>query len=48
MQGWGLNVEAVRQLRGICGDRQVADATNIHYAAAAPVCSSIVYSRDPS
>lgn len=48
MQGWALNVEAVRQLRGECGERQVEGATNIHYAAASPVCSSIVYSRDPS
>ncbi|MBJ3778119.1 thiolase family protein [Acuticoccus mangrovi] len=48
MQGWALNVEAVRQLRGECGDRQVAGATNIHYGCASPVCSSIVYSRDPS
>jgi acetyl-CoA acetyltransferase len=48
MQGWALNVEAVRQLRGACGARQVEGAANIHYLAAAPVCSSIVYARDPS
>jgi acetyl-CoA acetyltransferase len=48
MQGWALNVEAVRQLRGDCGARQAAGATNIHYLAASPVCSSIVYSRLPS
>lgn len=48
MQGWALNAEAVRQIRGDCGDRQVPDAANVHYLAAAPVCSSIVYSRDPS
>ena len=48
MQGWALNVEAVRQLRGDCGARQVAGAANIHYLAASPVCSSIVYSRLPS
>lgn len=48
MQGWALNVEAVRQLRGECGERQVKDAANIHYAAASPVCSSIIYSRNPS
>ncbi len=48
MQGWALNVEAVRQLRGECGERQVKDAANIHYAAASPVCSSVIYSRNPS
>src|SRR3984893_7277425 len=41
MQGWALNVEAVRQVRRECGERQVLDATNAHYMAAAPVCSSI-------
>lgn len=48
MQGWALNVEAVRQIRGECVERQVAGAANVHFCAAAPVCSSIVYSKDPS
>jgi acetyl-CoA acetyltransferase len=48
MQGWALNVEAVRQVRGTCGERQVAGAVNAHYMAASPVCASIVYSREPS
>ena len=48
MQGWALNVEAVRQLRGTCGERQVEGAANIHYGCASPVCASIIYSRDPS
>ena len=48
MQGWALNVEAVRQVRGACGDRQVQDCAFAHYMAAAPVCTSIIYGREPS
>ena len=48
MQGWALNVEAVRQVRGACGARQVADCAFAHYMAAAPVVTSIIYGRDPS
>jgi acetyl-CoA acetyltransferase len=46
MQGWALNVEAVRQLRGQCGARQVADAELIQYMTAAPVITSIIYGKE--
>jgi hypothetical protein len=48
MQGWALNLEAVLQIRGICGARQVKDCAFVHYMAAAPVVTSIIYGRDPS
>ena len=48
MQGWALNVEAVRQVRGACGERQVKDCAFAHYMAAAPVCTSIIYGREAS
>jgi acetyl-CoA acetyltransferase len=48
MQGWALNLEAVRQVRGACGERQVKDCVFAHYMAAAPVVTSIIYGRQPS
>ena len=45
MQGWALNVEAVRQLRGGNGARQVADARVIQYVQATPCTRSIIYTR---
>ena len=48
MQGWALNLEAVRQVRGACGERQVKDCEFAHYMAAAPVVTSIIYGRQPS
>lgn len=43
LQGWALNAEAIRQLRGECGERQIKNAHHIQYMCAAPICSSIIY-----
>jgi acetyl-CoA acetyltransferase len=48
MQGWALNLEAVLQLRGACGARQVRGCAFVHYMAAAPVVTSIIYGREPA
>ena len=45
MQGWALNVEAVRQLRGECDRRQVRDAEVTVYTQATPCVRAIVYTR---
>jgi acetyl-CoA acetyltransferase len=45
MQGWALNVEAVRQVRGECGARQVADCDVAQYVQATPCTRSIIYTR---
>lgn len=48
MQGWALNVEAVRQVRGECGARQVSGCRFAHYMTASPVVTSIIYGGEPS
>jgi acetyl-CoA acetyltransferase len=45
MQGWGLNVEAVRQLRGEAVGRQVRDCQHVQFMAATPISSAVIYER---
>ena len=45
MQGWALNIEAVRQLRGEGGARQVEGCDIVQYAQATPCTRSIIYTR---
>lgn len=40
MQGWALHVEAVNQIRGTAGDRQVRNAQVAHYICVAPITTS--------
>jgi acetyl-CoA acetyltransferase len=46
MQGWNHQIEAVRQLRGACGPRQVPDCNFVHYSSdVAGKAVSIIYGR---
>jgi acetyl-CoA acetyltransferase len=45
MQGWGLLAESVRQIRGECGERQVANCEQVLYANAAPINSAIIFRK---
>jgi len=45
MQGWGLNAEAVRQLRGECGARQVEGAEVAQFCLITPCSRSIIYTK---
>lgn len=46
MQGWGLSVEAVRQLRGECGPRQVEGASLVQWSCSSPVVTSVIYGKE--
>jgi acetyl-CoA acetyltransferase len=45
MQGWALHVEAVRQLRGEAGDRQVAGCQVAQYICASPNATAHILRR---
>ena len=48
MQGWNLQAEAVRQLRGGMGERQIPDAQVIQYLQGGPLSASIIYAKEPA
>lgn len=46
LQGWALNVEAVRQIRREAGARQIEDCKVVQYVQGTPCTRSIIYTAD--
>lgn len=47
MQGWSHNVEAVRQLRGGLGARQIGGAETMGYIQGGPLPTAVIYGTEP-
>ena len=46
MQGWNHHAEAIRQVRGECGERQIPDCNSVLYTCLAPVSGATLLAKD--